>query len=80
MCTSTHHAFRCFARHCFPQGNKPVIRLHVYLQGADKSLANKLLMLCADMHAKNGDETKAIEMLEKLVVGGNKVGTHAVDA
>ena len=50
------------------------------MQGADKSLANKLLMLCADMHAKNGDETKAIEMLEKLVVGGNKVGTHAVDA
>ena len=43
-------------------------------QGSDKSLVNRLLMLCADMHAKNGDENKAIEMLEKLVVGGNKVG------
>jgi hypothetical protein len=25
------------------------------------------------MHARNGDEGKAVEMLEKLVIGGNKV-------
>mmetsp|Transcript_4692 Transcript_4692/g.11857 ORF Transcript_4692/g.11857 Transcript_4692/m.11857 type:complete len:677 (+) Transcript_4692:172-2202(+) len=41
-------------------------------KGGDKEIYRKLLMLCADMHTKNGDEAKAVAMLEKLVVGGNK--------
>lgn len=46
------------------------------IKGAEKAgegvVLRRLLGLCSDMHTKNGDESRAVSMLEKLVVGGEK--------